>query len=479
MSGRVHARVPRRLRLRSLRSRIFATIAVSVLVSIGLMLGIGIQLVRESSRNQALHQLSRQAELLAARESSEPSSNSRFATLGTFLSTQDERVAILPLREAALLVPVKGGDALLRGEGAVGRVDVRGTGFLYAAKPAGSQAVVLLRAERLASGDWKPFGLALAISGVVGAVLAALGAFVLARTVARPIRRVAGASRDLAAGLHREPLLEHGPEEVVQLAASFNHMAAELDRAKEAEQAFLLSVSHELKTPLAAIKGHAEALVDDVIPAAEAGDVIGREATRLERLVLDLLDLARLRARRFSAKLAVVDLAEAVAEIARRYEEKARGLGIQLGTLVAGDTLAHADHDRVLQVLSNLVENALRVTPPGGRVSVAVDGSTLTVEDTGPGLDADDLPQAFERFHLHGKYASNRAVGTGLGLAIARELTVAMGGTIGVDSEPGRGARFRVRLLPAGGPAGPAAAPADGAGEPAATLVAPGIREPV
>lgn len=469
----------RRLRLRSLRARIFATIAVSVLVSVGLMLGVGIELVRESSRQQALRQLSRQAELLAARESSEPSSNSRFATLGTFLSTQDERVAILPLREAALLVPEKGGDALLRGEGAEGQVEVRGTGFLYAAKPAGTQAVVLLRAERLASGDWKPFGLALLIAGGVGAVLAALGAFVLARTVARPIRRVADASRDLAAGLHREPLLEHGPEEVEQLAASFNHMAAELDRAKEAEQAFLLSVSHELKTPLAAIKGHAEALVDDVIPAAEAGDVIGREATRLERLVLDLLDLARLRARRFSAKLAVVDLAEAVAEIGRRYEEKARVLGIQLHTVVAGDTLAHADYDRVLQVLSNLVENALRVTPVGGRVSVSADGSVLTVEDTGPGLDADDLPQAFERFHLHGKYASNRAVGTGLGLAIARELTVAMGGAIGVDSEPGRGARFRVRLLAAGAAGEGGAGVAGGAPAPVATLVAPGIREPV
>ena len=127
-------RLPRR-RLRSLRSRIFATIAVTVLVSIGLMLGVGVQLVRESSRQQALKQLARQADLLAARESSEPSSNARFADLGTFLSTQDERVAILPLREAALLIPQKGGDALLVGQGAQGTVDVRGEQFLYAAKP--------------------------------------------------------------------------------------------------------------------------------------------------------------------------------------------------------------------------------------------------------------------------------------------------------------------------------------------------------
>lgn len=454
------------MRLRTLRSRLFATIAATVLVATGLMLGVGLVLVRESAQKQALKQLARQAQLLAAREASTPSSNSRLAALGTFLSTKDERVAILPLREAALLLPRRGSDALLHGAGAEGTVDVRGTAFLYAAHPTGSQAVVLLRAEQLAASDWRPFGLALLIAAIVGAALAALGAWVLARTVARPIRRVANASRDLAAGLHEEPLPEHGPEEVVQLAASFNHMAAELDRVKQAEQAFLLSVSHELKTPLAAIKGHAEALIDDVIPAAEAGEVIGREATRLERLVQDLLDLARLRARRFSAMENEVDLGEVVREVSRRYEDKAQMLGIDLVTRTAGSALAIGDHDRLLQVISNLVENALRITPSGGHVVIGADGTLLVVEDTGPGLDAEDLPHAFERFRLHGKYAANRAVGTGLGLAIARELTVAMGGTIGVESEPGAGARFLVELRPAlpglPAPAAPSSAAARG-----------------
>ena len=452
-------------RLRSLRSRIFATIAATVGASIALMLVVGFILVRDSARSQALEQLGRQAAVLAARESSETSTDTRLAQLGTFLSTQDERVAILPLREASLLVPPEGGAALLRGVGAHGIVTVRGTRFLYAAQPAGTQAVVLLRAARLAAGDWRPFGLALLIAGVVGALLAAGGAFVLARTVARPIRLVADASRDLAAGLHEAPLPERGAAEVVQLASSFNHMAAELGRARETEQAFLLSVSHELKTPLAAIKGHAEALLDDVIPAHEAGEVIGREATRLERLVQDLLDLARLRARRFSARESTIDLAAVVAAVGRRFEEKARSLGIVLETTTAAAAPALGDADRLLQVLSNLVENALRVTPAGGRVAVVARGTLLSVEDTGPGLDAVDLPQAFERFHLHAKYAENRAVGTGLGLAIARELTGAMGGTIGVESEPGSGARFLVELRPAvAGAAVSAAAPASAAG---------------
>jgi two-component system OmpR family sensor kinase len=440
------------MRLHSLRSRLFATIAITVLVSIGLMLGVGVVLVRDSAREQALKQLARQADLLATLESSSPSSG-RVADLGTFLSTQDARVTILPLRQAALLLPDRGSRALLSGTPSNGLVTVRGTRFLYAAQPAGSEAVVLLRAERAAAGDWRPFGLALLIAGLVGAILAAVAAFVLARAVARPIRRVAAASRDLAAGAHEEPLPEKGPDEVVQLAASFNHMAAELDRAKEAEQAFLLSVSHELKTPLAAIRGHAEALLDGVITPTEVGEVIGREATRLERLVQDLLDLARLRARRFSARADAVDLAHVVAEVVQRYDEKARALGIELIARAEGAGFAIGDHDRLLQVISNLVENALRVTHGGGQVVVGADGTLLVVEDNGPGLEPDDLPHAFERFHLHGKYAENRAVGTGLGLAIARELTMTMGGTIGVESQRGAGARFLVELRPAAVPA--------------------------
>lgn len=437
------------MRLRSLRSRIFATIAISVLASIGLMLGVGVVLVRDSSREQALVQLARQADLLAAREGSQTATDSRFADLGTFLSTQEERVAILPVRDAALLIPPKGGAGLLNGVPVRGLVDVRGTRFLYAAQPVGTQAIVLLRAERLAAGDWRPFGYALLFAGIVGAIFAAAGAFVLARTVARPIRLAAAASRDLAAGSHENPLAETGPEEVVQLAVSFNHMATELDRAREAERAFLLSVSHELKTPLAAIKGHAEALLDEVIAPDEAGEVIGREATRLERLVQDLLDLARLRARRFSARDDALDLARVTAETARRFGEKARALGIDLEISADAVKPAAGDHDRLLQVVSNLVENALRVTPAGGRVAVTATGTTLLVDDTGPGIDPADLDRAFERFHLHAKRAENRGVGTGLGLAIAHELTAAMGGTIAVESELGRGTRFTVTLRPA------------------------------
>jgi signal transduction histidine kinase len=191
-----------------------------------------------------------------------------------------------------------------------------------------------------------------------------------------------------------------------------------------------------------------------VIPPDEAGEVIGREATRLERLVQDLLDLARLRARRFSARDDVLDLGRVVGETSRRFGEKARALGIDLDIGADAALPAAGDHDRLLQVISNLVENALRVTPAGGRVGVTATGTAVVVEDTGPGIDPADLERAFERFHLHAKRAENRAVGTGLGLAIAHELTLAMGGTIAVHSELGRGTRFTVTLRPGSARAG-------------------------
>ena len=150
---------------------------------------------------------------------------------------------------------------------------------------------MLLRPASRQAADWTPFALGLGLAGLVGAALAAVVAWLLARAVARPVSRVSEASRSLAAGDDPEPLPVSGPREVSTLAASFNHLASELTRTQEGERAFLLSVSHELKTPLTAIRGHAEALQDGVLEPAGAGTVIEREAKRLERLVGDLLDL--------------------------------------------------------------------------------------------------------------------------------------------------------------------------------------------
>ncbi|MDQ3822452.1 MAG: HAMP domain-containing histidine kinase, partial [Actinomycetota bacterium] len=227
-------------------------------------------------------------------------------------------------------------------------------------------------------------------------------------------------------------------------------------RAREAERSFLLSVSHELKTPLTAIRGYAEAVAEGAIAPDEAAETIVREAARLERLVRDLLDLARMNKSEFSVHAEPIDLAAAAREAVGRYDAQARTFGVALEASADGAAPAIGDADRAIQVVSNLVENALRVTPPGGTVRVVAEPGKLVVEDTGPGLQPDELPRAFERFYLYDRYGAERAVGTGLGLAIVKALTEGMGGTVEVESDPGRLTRFVVRL-----PSPPAREPAE------------------
>jgi two-component system sensor histidine kinase BaeS len=277
-------------------------------------------------------------------------------------------------------------------------------------------------------------------------VLAAAAAFLLARRVARPVRRVAEASRELARGEHPDPVPVEGGIELETLANAFNDLAVQLARAREAERSFLLSVSHELKTPLTAIRGYAEAVEDGAIDPREAAATVALEAARLERLVRDLLDLARMNRTDFSVHNSEIDLAEVAEDAVRRYQQAAAGFGVGVVADCDGPSPAVADADRVLQVVSNLVENALRLTPAGGEVRVVARPGLLRVEDSGPGLGDEERAHAFERFYLHERYGRERPVGTGLGLAIVKELTEAMGGSVRVESEPGRLTAFTVRF---------------------------------
>ncbi len=257
------------------------------------------------------------------------------------------------------------------------------------------------------------------------------------------MHRVAEASRSLARGTHPEPVPVDGPAELATLALAFNDLAEQLARAREAERSFLLSVSHELKTPLTAIRGYAEAMQDGALDPQEAAATVAVEAARLERLVRDLLDLARMNRTDFSVHNSEIDLAEVADDAVRRYQQQADGFGVSLVAVSDGPAPAVADADRVLQVVSNLVENALRMTPRGGEVRIVTAPGVLRIEDTGPGLQPDEREHAFERFYLHERYGRERTVGTGLGLAIVKELTEAMGGTVEVSSDPGRLTAFR------------------------------------
>jgi signal transduction histidine kinase len=425
--------------VRSLRARLFGAIGLAVIVTVSLSLVAGAVLVRRSVQHEALASLGRQADLLAQQQRTAPPP----AALGQFLATQQMRMALLNVDQAAELLPANGASKVYAGEPASGTVRVGATSFLYQARIVNGKAIVLLRTSSQAQ-NWSPYELAFVVAGLVGLVFAALGAFVLARAISRPIQRVADASRALAVGELHEPLAPVGPTEVVALAEAFNYMSEELAQARKAERTFLLSVSHELKTPLTAITGHAEALSDGVVPPERVAEVILKESKRLERLVRDLLDLARLDAHVFGVHPQPVDLAELADEAVVRFEPQARAFGVEL-TADVRPAPAIADPDRVLQVLSNLIENALRITPEGGSVTVHAEPATLTVADTGPGLPEEDVLRAFERFYLYERQGSqSRTVGTGLGLAIVRELTEAMGGSVGVESRPGAGTTFTV-----------------------------------
>ena len=442
----------RRPRPASLRSRLFVGIAATVIVSVAVTLAVGAVLTRRSLERDALQALARQIDLVDAQRASLPGGAPSTSELGRFLATEQVRLAIVTPAQAELLLPDDGAAALKQGKEAQGSVTIRGERYLYAARRSGADALVLLRSARDQSADWTPFLVGLGIAALMGAVLAALAALVLARAVARPVTRVADASRRLASGESPDLLRVEGPEEIRSLAVAFNELSSELRRAQDAERAFLLSISHELKTPLTAIRGHAEGLADGVVDQAAAAEVIEREAQRLERLIHDLLDLARLRRRSFSVTLVPTDLGEIAFETTARYEAASRDYGVTLEALVAPGAGAIADPDRTLQAVSNLVENALRCVPRGGMVQIVAAPGRLDVVDNGPGLATDDLARAFERFYLWERYGAERPVGTGLGLAIVAELAAAMAGRVSVNSAAGEGATFSLHLPPARAP---------------------------
>jgi two-component system sensor histidine kinase BaeS len=293
--------------------------------------------------------------------------------------------------------------------------------------------------------------------GALGLALAAVVAATLARRFTRPLVDAVTATRRIASGDldATVPKTPHEVPEFAQLADSINTMGANLVRARDQERQFLLSVSHELRTPLTSIRGYADAVVDGATddPAAAAA-VISAEARRLERLVQDLLDLARLDADRFSLDLQALDCGEIVRQVAEGFRPRAAELGLELLTTVASGAplWVTADTDRLGQVVANLVENASSYA--AHRVAVgagSVGGRPAAwVVDDGPGIAPDQLSKVFERHFISDRLRGRRK-GSGLGLAIVSELAAAMGATVQADSpvDAGHGTRMVVWLRPA------------------------------
>jgi signal transduction histidine kinase len=428
----------------SLRRRVLAYLALAAVASCALTVGVAVVLVRHRVAAQRSANLRAQANVLAVAGGAP---GARRAGQHVYRVGGGRPRRVRPRLAAAVLAALPtAGD----GEGSF---MVAGRSLIYAARQTTNGRVVLIRAARLAFAEWRPFLVSLVLAGIGGAALATLLSCLLARRLARPIGELARATERVAAG---EPGVEvpvQGEDELAGLGRSFNAMSAELARARESQRRFLESVSHELKTPLTSIRGYAEALREGAVAPAEGGRVVAAEANRLERLVSDLLDLARLGREGFAVERRPVDLAAVSGTAVQRHLPQARALGVTLSAGAGNGDGAWAvgDEGRLLQATSNLIENALRLTPAGGAVTVSARPGEIVVADTGPGLGAEDLPHAFDRFYLYNRYRSERAVGSGLGLAIVKELTAAMGGGVHASSRPEGGAQFTL-TVPASAP---------------------------
>jgi two-component system sensor histidine kinase BaeS len=423
-----------------LQRRVLVYLALVAIASCALTVAVGVVLVRRQVASQRLAALEAQAALVAVvggpPQALQPGDH--VYRVGTGRARPVARRTA-----AAVLAAIPGSDS------SQGTVDIAGRAVLYAARPTPSGRIVLIRPARIAFAEWRPFIASLLLAGLGGTLLAVALSFVLARRLTRPIDELSAATRRVAAGDPEVAVPVRGADELAELGVAFNEMSGELAQARQAQARFLESVSHELRTPLTSIRGYAEGLEEQAVAPAEAARIIETEAGRLERLVADLLDLARLGRADFAVAREAVDLGDVVRHAVERHLPQARELSVELAGSATADAWGQADADRILQAVSNLIENSLRLTPAGGSVLVRAGPGEIVVRDTGPGLAADDIPRAFERFYLHGRYRSERPVGSGLGLAIVRELVGAMGGSVAAAVPEGGGAQFTIRLPPA------------------------------
>ncbi len=293
--------------------------------------------------------------------------------------------------------------------------------------------------------------------GLIALLLSLILAFALSRWVADPLQQVVIAARNYperSVGL--KPVSPHGPHEVQDLARAFNSMVTRVESSQRSQRDFVANVSHELKTPLTSIQGFAQAILDDTAdtPAArqQAAQIIYDEAGRMHRMALDLLDLARLEAGTADLKMSSVDLDVLLRNIVEKFARLAQTTGVNLQLNVPEKLpVLIGDGDRLAQVFTNLVDNALKFTPANGSVTLQAvkvgTGMEISITDTGIGIQKEALPRLFDRFYqVDPSRAGGERHGAGLGLAIVQEIIQSHNGRISVRSEVGRGTTFVIHL---------------------------------
>jgi signal transduction histidine kinase len=337
---------------------------------------------------------------------------------------------------------------------------VGGQKYVYSAYPLGKVADTIISRPQTLVLCQPQNGVATILAGLVGpfvwaAVIALLIslllAYLMSRSVYRPIQRLSQAADNIARGNYDEQVPVSGTKEIKGLAVSFNAMAARVKESQMQLRHFVADVSHQLKSPLTSIQGFAQAVLDGTASDEEdrqkAMRIISDESKRMIRQVNELLDLSRMQAGQVKMASEPVHLKELLLHceeiFALRVEEKKIRLS---GSLEAAGNV-RGDIDRLEDVFSNLLDNAIKNTPAGGEISIRLEESReqwvkVIVQDNGPGIPPEQIPYVFDRF----QQSSGLRSGFGLGLAIARQIVAAHGGEIEVSSQPGEGARFTVNL---------------------------------
>jgi len=459
--------------LGTLRFRLTALFLTVVLVFGLVSIALAVRLFQDVTRTESVRELSREAAGLAdlyaqaaLRSSDEGTQAPAFAARNLELATGDELFYV-----GLSLFPGQRFGLTRLPRSALGDVDLARDGLVtFEFTPPGDDTRLIAAAQpvRLARGteafgwlvvakpvtelraQWLTLLGRLALALAVGIGLAGMLFWWLSRRLTEPVLTLTRATQDVAAGRYDVEIPDsRGGDEISLLSDRFRRMVAKLAEGEQLKRSFLMSVSHELRTPLTAIRGHVEAVREGIVSEPEqvrsSLDVIASEADRLERLVGDVLDLAKLQAHRFTVRHEEVDLGRVLDHAYSAFTEEARRREIdyRLETVPEAPVIV-SDGDRVLQVISNLLTNAFRWTPDGGRIELELATENglarVDVADSGPGISTEQRERIFEPF------ISNDVNGTGLGLPIARELAVALGGRIELSSAPGTGSRFRLVL---------------------------------
>lgn len=295
------------------------------------------------------------------------------------------------------------------------------------------------------------------VLGALVAILVALAiGLLLARTLIRPLQALTHAARNIARGQLEQQVNVRSKDEIGQLAEAFNRMSREVARSNQARRQMTADIAHDLRTPLTVIAGYIESMQEGVLqPTPERFSLIYAEIQRLQRLVEDLRMLSQADAGELSMHPQPISPGGLLARAAAVFQHRAGQQGVALAVEADGDLpQIRVDEVRMMRVLDNLVSNALRYTPAGGKVTLSARQSgatvTLTVADTGIGIPAEDLPYIFERFRRADRSRHTEAGESGLGLAIVKALAEAHGGSVAAESTPGKGTSIHL-VLPAAG----------------------------